>query len=113
MLMRDQNRDTKENGLATPAALKPDFRLSSPMLPERSMLGESESINVDQTPIPLPESSSSMSTPLPALPKRGELDLGANNGNILTLKEQEAVSKPMVHHGNLHSNFALLEIGAT
>jgi hypothetical protein len=92
MLQHDRDRDTKENGLATPAALKPDFRLSSPMLPEHSILGESESVSVDQTPIPLPESSSSMSTPLPALPRRGEMGLGANNGNLLTLKEQEAVS---------------------
>ena len=92
MLQQDRDRNTKENGLTTPAALKPDFRLSSPMLPEHSILGESVSMSVDQTPIPLAESSSSMSTPLPALPKRGEMGLGANNGNLLTLKEQEAVS---------------------
>jgi hypothetical protein len=46
---------------------------------------------MDQTPMPI-QSSSSFSTPIPALPQRGELGLGANNGNLLTLKEQEAVS---------------------
>jgi hypothetical protein len=89
LLMR--GRKFQENGgLATPAALKPNFQMSSPALPEQSILGESEATSVDQTPMPLPQSSSSVSTPMPALPQRGELGL-ANGGNLLTLKEQEAV----------------------
>ena len=83
--------------LSTPAALKADYKFSSPVLPEQSILGMSESMSVDQTPMPLPESSSAMSTPIPELPKRGELGLGANSGNLLTLKEQEAVSDMSIY----------------
>lgn len=80
----------KDNlGPITPAALKAGFQLSSPALPEQSMLGDSQLTSMDQTPMPIAHSSSSLSTPMPALPQRGELGL-ASNGNLLTLKEQEA-----------------------
>ncbi|KIV99886.1 uncharacterized protein PV09_08550 [Verruconis gallopava] len=83
MAMRGMNE--KENaGLATPAALRPGFQLSSPNMPEASTLGDS-SVMSDHTPVPEVNSSSfENSTPM-ALPK-GQLD----SGNVLTLREQEA-----------------------
>jgi hypothetical protein len=85
--MTSQARDRFQPS-TTPAPSKVLFPFSSPALPERSILGESEMNSIDQTPMPM-GSSSSMGTPLPNLPGRGEL--GSNNGNLLTLKEQEAV----------------------
>jgi hypothetical protein len=82
-------RDRYPASSTTPAPNKQAFPFSSPAFPERSMLGDSEMHSIDQTPMPIPESSSTMGTPLPQLPGRGEL--GLNNGNLLTLKEQEAV----------------------
>lgn len=82
----------KQNGIATPAAMKPGFQLSSPALPEVSEIGD-DNPSTEETPIPIPESSSAiMSTPIPTLPQRGELGLNGDGGNVLTLKEQEAVS---------------------
>ncbi|KAF1994006.1 hypothetical protein P154DRAFT_582238 [Amniculicola lignicola CBS 123094] len=80
--------------LATPAAMKPGFRLSNTPLPEAStfdaMNSSAMSASIDErTPMPEAASSSALSTPH-ALPRRrdGEVDLG--NGNVLTLREQEA-----------------------
>jgi hypothetical protein len=78
-------------GISTPAALKPGYRMSSPALPEASVLLDSEIASVDQTPMPIAESSIAMSTPIPMMPKRGELGLGGDGANLLTLKEQEVV----------------------
>jgi hypothetical protein len=82
-----RSKEEKENGgLATPAALKPGFQLSSPNVPEASSLDNSSMIS-DRTPMPEVNSSSfENSTPM-ALPD-GQLD----SGNVLTLREQEAVS---------------------
>jgi hypothetical protein len=85
--MAMRGKEEKENrGLATPAALKPGFQLSSPNVPDASSLDNSSMIS-DRTPMPEVNSSSfENSTPM-ALPK-GQLD----SGNVLTLREQEAVS---------------------
>lgn len=86
MVMRD--RESKENhGLTTPAVLKPGYRFSSPMVPEQSSLVDSSMVS-EHTPVALVESSSEVSTPM-ALPHRGEM----GDGNVLTLREQEAVSQ--------------------
>lgn len=85
-----------KGGLATPAALKPGYDfVGSPALPEASTMNAisssfSESGVDGQTPVPQ-ASSSAMSTPM-ALPRRGEGELDSGNGNVLTLREQEAVS---------------------
>lgn len=84
-----------KGGIATPAAMKPGFDLGDTTLPEPSTYDVqsssfSESGMGGRTPIPQ-VSSSAMSTPM-ALPRRGEGELDNGNGNILTLREQEAVS---------------------
>jgi len=77
--------------LRTPAVLKAGYKWDSPGLPEPSEMVNSSSMidgdNLENTPIPPEQSSSTMSTPL-ALPRKdGALD----GGNVLTLREQEAV----------------------
>jgi hypothetical protein len=91
-----RNRQTRQmlgGKLETPAALKNGYRFSSPALPEGSMLGgDSMMSSTDETPIPVPDSSSSaMGTPMPRLPRRGEMGMDGDGGNVLTLKEQEEV----------------------
>lgn len=81
-------------GLETPAALRPGFKLDGTPLPEASVMfeamGSSEIASLSAaTPGPPVESSSAMSTPLALPGKRGEAPL--DGGNVLTLKEQEAV----------------------
>ena len=82
-----RGKEEKENGgLATPAALKAGFQLDSPGVPDASSMDNSSMMS-DHTPMPEVNSSSfENSTPM-ALPK-GQLD----GGNVLTLREQEAVS---------------------
>jgi chromosome segregation ATPase len=87
-----QRQQQEGKGVATPAALKAGYRMSSPALPEASVLLDSEIASMDQTPVALAESSIAMSTPIPMMPKRGELGLGGDGANLLTLREQEAVS---------------------
>ena len=89
----------KENGIKTPAALKNGYRWSSPALPEASSLANGESTTTsmddpDGTPVPPVASSSMMSTPHVILPNRGEGPL--DGGNVLTLREQEAVSRASI-----------------
>lgn len=93
------NRTKQVHGLlngkmTTPAALKPGFNMSNTPLPEASsidMQSSSFAESIDgRTPVPDP-SSSAMSTPM-ALPRRAEGELDNGNGNVLTLREQEAVS---------------------
>jgi hypothetical protein len=93
------NRTKQVNGLlngkiTTPAALKPGFSMSNTPLPEASSIdiqSSSFAESIDgRTPVPDP-SSSAMSTPM-ALPRRAEGELDNGNGNVLTLREQEAVS---------------------
>jgi hypothetical protein len=86
MVMRDG--ESKENhGLATPAALKAGYRFSSPMVPEASSLVDSSMIS-EHTPMVPTDSSSMTSTPMALPNNRGEM----GDGNVLTLREQEAVS---------------------
>lgn len=100
------------NAPATPAYLKADYReVNTPGLPVNSSMFEAEHTGSSQgegTPVPPAVASSSlMSTPMPILPQRqgGVID----QGNILTLREQEAVSagatllaltSPNVNHRN-------------
>jgi hypothetical protein len=93
------NRTRQVNGLlngkiTTPAALKPGFSMSNTPLPEASTFDVQSSSFADsvdgRTHVP-DISSSAMSTPM-ALPRRGEGEMDNGNGNVLTLREQEAVS---------------------
>lgn len=97
------NRTRQVNGLlngkiTTPAAMKPGFTMSNTPLPEASsfdLQSSSFSQSIDgRTPVPDP-SSSAMSTPM-ALPRRAEGEMDNGNGNVLTLREQEAVSAPNI-----------------
>jgi hypothetical protein len=99
------NRTRQVNGLlngkmTTPAALKPGFDLGGTPLPEASTLDvNSSSVSdsgVERTPVPDMMSSSDLSTPM-ALPRRGQEAL-EGNGNVLTLREQEAVSYLSPHN---------------
>lgn len=94
------NRTRQVNGLmdgklTTPAAMKPGFVMSTTPLPEASTFDvDSSSFGESthaRTPVPDP-SSSAMSTPM-ALPRRAEGELDTGNGNVMTLREQEAVSR--------------------
>lgn len=109
------SRDGKENGTddlvnsmlatstnqapQTPAYLKAGYRESgrTPRLPVDSSMLDGDvsrsSLSGGKTPGPPPPISSStlMSTPIPELPARGEQGRG-EKGNVLTLREQEAVS---------------------
>lgn len=95
------NRTRQVNGLldgkiTTPAAMKPGFQVSNTPLPEASMYDIQSSSFADsvdgRTQLPDP-SSSAMSTPT-ALPRRAEGEMDNGNGNVLTLREQEAVRIP-------------------
>jgi hypothetical protein len=88
----------KENPDVDSSRLKMSVTASSPAFPDHSEMVDSSSLtNMDHTPV-IHESSSSMSTPIPALPQKGELGLNGD-GNILTLKEQEAVRpSSLIYH---------------
>jgi hypothetical protein len=95
------NRTRQVNGLldgkiTTPAAMKPGFQVSNTPLPEASTFDIQSSSFADsvdgRTQLPDP-SSSAMSTPT-ALPRRAEGEMDNGNGNVLTLREQEAVRIP-------------------
>ena len=92
----------KDNGMPqTPAFLKPGYRSKdSPALQagESSMVYEdntSSSVGTqeDGTPVPQMVSSSAQSTPLAVLPKRDSEGVLADQGNLLTLREQENVGR--------------------
>jgi hypothetical protein len=92
------NRIKQVNGLlngkiTTPAAMKPGFQMGNTPLPEASTFDVQSSSfaeSVDgRTPVP-DLSSSAMSTPM-AYPRRAEGEMDTGNGNVLTLREQEAV----------------------
>lgn len=106
------NRTRQVNGLldgklTTPAAMKPGFQVSNTPLPEASTFDIQSSSFADsidgRTPVPDP-SSSAMSTPM-ALPRRAEGEMDAGNGNVLTLREQEAVSSSYHEHCSSSTNF--------
>ena len=86
----------KENRkLKTPQALKDGYRSDSPALPfnDSIILEEntaSSAADDQETPIPPVGSSSALSTPIVALPRRGDGPL-EQAGNLATLKEQEEV----------------------
>lgn len=91
----------KDNGMPqTPAFLQPDYQSNdSPALQagESSMVyGDNTSSSVgtqeDGTLMPPMVSSSAQSTPLAVLPKRDSEGVLADQGNLLTLREQENVS---------------------
>jgi hypothetical protein len=92
------NRTRQVQGLlngkiTTPAALKPGFNMSNTPLPEASTFDVQSSSFADmddRTPVPNIDSSA-MSTPM-ALPRRAEGEMDNGNGNVLTLRDQEAVS---------------------
>lgn len=80
---------------ATPAYLKPGYREGdTPGLPTYSSMIDADHTGSSQgegTPVPPNVASSSiMSTPLPVLPHRGQSGV-LDQGNMLTLREQEAV----------------------
>ena len=89
----------KENGLPnTPAFLKPGYKgQDSPALhvPESSVVYGDESGSFagveEATPLPPPASSSAQSTPVPVLPKRDANGMLTEQGNMMTLREQENV----------------------
>jgi hypothetical protein len=107
------NRTRQVNGLlkggpATPAAMKPDFQIGATPLPEASTMDVLSSsfteTDVNRTPMPQ-QDSSDVSTPL-ALPRRGEGELDNGNGNVLTLREQEAVRYArLILHATQHTNW--------
>jgi hypothetical protein len=90
LMKRDYEGKENHGGLVTPVALKPGYNFSSPNIPDASSMMDT-SMSEDHTPLGLVDSSSAMSTPV-ALPKRGEMGMGGDGGNVLTLREQEAVS---------------------
>ena len=92
------NRTRQVNGLfdgklTTPAAMKPGFQVSNTPLPEASTYDIESSSYADSVDgrTEMPNlSASDMSTPM-ALPRRSEGEMDGGNGNVLTLREQEAV----------------------
>ncbi|TKA75034.1 hypothetical protein B0A49_02181, partial [Cryomyces minteri] len=94
LMGRDQKG--KDDGVPqTPAFLKPGYTSNTPSLPVDSsavMYGEHTGSSADLedqgTPAPPAPSSSAMSTPI-AMPKRKGEGL-LNDGNMMSLKEQEA-----------------------
>ena len=108
-VLRKMDLLEQENGIATPEALKPGFKFDSPSFPEATTLSAdhtSSSLTGDATPIAkIASSSLIMSTPIPILPKRGEGMM--DGGNILTLREQEAVrTNQLLIHNDLQTNRA-------
>jgi len=97
---KNLERGSKINGAPeTPAFLKASYKgADSPALPGveasglygsdfgSSVLGEN-----DGTPIPQVASSSAQSTPLAVLPKRDATGILNDQGNVMTLREQENV----------------------
>ena len=87
-------------GPETPAFLKASYQNSdSPALPGGDVSGVYGSDNgssmigdVDGTPMPQIVSSSAQSTPLAVLPNRDAAEALTDQGNIMTLREQENVS---------------------
>jgi len=93
------NRTRQANGLATPIGLKAGFKVGGTPLPEASTMDIHSSSFSESTSMAVPQAadSSAMSTPM-ALPRRAEGELDNGNGNVITLREQEAVSTPADSH---------------
>lgn len=83
----------------TPAFLKAGYKeTNSPALPTAEIsamygddTGSSVGVEGDGTPVPHVASSSAQSTPLAVLPKRDADGVLADQGNMMTLREQENV----------------------
>ena len=97
---KNLERSSKINGAPeTPAFLKASYKGGeSPALPEAEVSGVygsdfSSSVlgDTDGTPVPQVASSSAQSTPLAALPKRDVAGVLTDQGNVMTLREQENV----------------------
>lgn len=93
-------RKTKLSGAPqTPAFLKAGYHeTNSPALPAPEIsglygddTGSSIGVDGDGTPVPQIASSSAQSTPLAVLPKRDDGGVVADQGNMMTLREQENV----------------------
>lgn len=83
-----------DGALQTPAALKPGYNFDTPKLPEPSIIYDNSSASLldgDITPVAPAVSSSIMSTPLPELQSQTGAAALDGGGNILTLRDQEAV----------------------
>lgn len=97
-------RSARQNGVAeTPAFLKKGYKgAPSPALPAATPGGYSENTGSsfgttdEGTPVPQVASSSTQATPLAVLPKRDAEGVLADQGNVLTLREQENVR--IVHY---------------
>ncbi|KAG8529096.1 uncharacterized protein KY384_005731 [Bacidia gigantensis] len=89
----------RKSGPETPAFLKAGYQnKGSPALPGAeasalygSELGSSVLVDNGSTPIPQITSSSAQSTPLAALPKRDATGVLPDQGNLMTLREQETI----------------------
>ena len=89
----------RKSGPETPAFLRPSYQgKDSPALPgaEASGLygsdfGSSVLVDNGSTPMPQISSSSAQSTPLATLPKRDATGVLNDQGNLMTLREQETV----------------------
>lgn len=89
----------KPNGVPeTPAFLKKGYKgADSPALPSATPgaytenTGSSVGVTDEETPVPQIASSSAQATPLAALPKRDAEGVLTDQGNVLTLREQENV----------------------
>ncbi|KAL8691680.1 MAG: hypothetical protein Q9218_003155 [Villophora microphyllina] len=96
---KNLQRAGKQTGVPeTPAFLRKGYKgAPSPALPARSPGGYSENTassngtDDDGTPVPPVASSSAQATPLATLPKRNAEGLLAEQGNVLTLREQENI----------------------
>lgn len=96
---RNLERNGKISGAPeTPAFLKAGYHGSdSPTLPGADVTGvygsdvNSSAVGDDGTPIPPVASSSAQSTPLAVLPQRDAAGVLTDQGNLMTLREQENV----------------------
>ena len=106
---RSQIRRNGETGVETPAFLKAGYKVkSSPVLPqpENSVVyGDESRVTADaqdeKSLLRQMASSSAQSTPLATLPLRNGREILPDQGNQLTLREQENVSLHTVHMYNL------------
>lgn len=96
---KNLQRSEKRNGVPeTPAFLKKGYKDSgSPALPSATPgaysenTGSSAGATEDETPVLQMASSSAQATPLAVLPKRDGEGVLTDQGNVLTLREQENV----------------------
>ena len=112
---KNLERNGKLNkGPETPAFLKAGYQSAdSPALPGAEVSGlygsELNSSIIpenDATPVPQIESSSGQSTPLAALPKREAPGVLADQGSVMTLREQENVRTQASNHQICDTNLS-------